>query len=417
MGAVLPVRRKPTAGPAESQDRFETQLRDKHPARGRREGNPCPRGARPEARQGPRHPLRPSDRASHRDPGRFDPAPQPHEAAPGTLDQSLREAYALVLLRSQGGGGVQQWASTRTDGRAHRGRSPHRSVARGPLLIPQRVSDLASEGWRIRCPQGRRIHRRGPAPLRGRHDWLRSPRDLRFNGTPAKRVKLFRGRRDAPRGRTTKIFAIGGTGRIGRASSKILAENEIVSQVAIAARDVRLAKKAAADIGAKGIAVEVDATNEARLASLARDYDLIVNTAGPDFRVALPVTRAAISAGVHVCDIAADGPSLEKVLALDGRAKEAGVTVVTGIGHLPGMSNLIMQHAADQLDTVTDLRLCVWWQLSREETDLFGAADAMRKTGRVNASWQTVLTWVAGRVRTYRDGRLVEVDPFEEATE
>src|SRR5205823_11971986 len=84
---------------------------------------------------------------------------------------------------------------------------------------------------------------------------------------------------------------------------------------------------------------------------------------------------------------------------------------------VPGMSNLIMQHAANRLETVTDLRLCVWWQLSREETDLFGDADAMRKTGRVNASWQTVLTWVSGRVRTYRDGRLVEVDPFEEATE
>ncbi|TLZ86689.1 MAG: saccharopine dehydrogenase, partial [Methanobacteriota archaeon] len=106
-------------------------------------------------------------------------------------------------------------------------------------------------------------------------------------------------------GRTTKVFAIGGTGRIGRVSSKILAANEIVSQVAIAARDLRLAKEAAADLGSKGMAIEADATNEARLASLVRDYDLVVNTAGPDFRVALPVTRAAISAGVHCCDIAA----------------------------------------------------------------------------------------------------------------
>src|SRR5437016_6204989 len=137
-------------------------------------------------------------------------------------------------------------------------------------------------------------------------------------------------------GRNTKVFAIGGTGRIGRVSSKILAANEIVSQVAIAARDLSLAKEAAADLGSKGMAIEADATNEARLASLVRDYDLVVNTAGPDFRVALPVTRAAISAGVHCCDIAADGPSLEKVLALDGQAKEAGVTVVTGIGHVPG---------------------------------------------------------------------------------
>jgi len=197
----------------------------------------------------------------------------------------------------------------------------------------------------------------------------------------------------------------------------MLAENEIVSQIAIAARDVHLAKQVAVEIGPKAIAMEADATDEARLASLARGYDLVVNTAGPDFRVALPVTRAAISAGVHCCDIAADGPSLERVLALHEKAQEAGVTVVTGIGHIPGTSNLMMQHAANQLDKVTDLRMCVWWQLSREETDLFGDEDAMRKTGRINASWQTILTWVAGRVRTYRDGRLVAVDPFEEITE
>src|SRR5438876_7345223 len=108
-----------------------------------------------------------------------------------------------------------------------------------------------------------------------------------MNCTPLERVKLFRGRRDAPGGRTTKVFAIGGTGQIGRACSKILAENEIVSQVAIAARDLRLAEKAAAEIGAKGMAIEAAATNETRLASLPRDYDLLVNTAGPDFPVAL----------------------------------------------------------------------------------------------------------------------------------
>src|SRR2546430_14159407 len=87
--------------------------------------------------------------------------------------------------------------------------------------------------------------------------------------------------------------------------------------------------RSAAEIGAKGIAVEVDAINEARLASLARDYDLIVNTAGPDFRVALPVTRAAISAGGHCCDISPDGPSPEKGIPPVRPAKEAGATPVT----------------------------------------------------------------------------------------
>ncbi|HEY6052186.1 MAG TPA: saccharopine dehydrogenase NADP-binding domain-containing protein, partial [Thermoanaerobaculia bacterium] len=100
---------------------------------------------------------------------------------------------------------------------------------------------------------------------------------------------------------------MGGTGRIGRVCAKLLAESELVSDIAIGARDLELAKRAAAEIGPKASAVDVDATDEKRLASLVVPFDLVVNTAGPDFRVALPVTRAAISAGVHVCDIAADG--------------------------------------------------------------------------------------------------------------
>lgn len=142
-----------------------------------------------------------------------------------------------------------------------------------------------------------------------------------------------------------------------------------------------------------------------------------MNTAGPDFRIALPVTRAAIAAGVHCVDIAADGRTLEQVLALDREAKDAGVAVVTGIGHIPGMSNLLMQHAANQVGKVEELDLCVWWDLGQENANLFGDPEEMKRTGRVNASWQTVLTWVTGQVRTYREGRWVDVDPFEDATD
>ena len=142
-----------------------------------------------------------------------------------------------------------------------------------------------------------------------------------------------------------------------------------------------------------------------------------MSTAGPDFRVALPVAKAAVAAGVHLCDIAADGPALQKMLSLDAKAKEANVSIVTGIGHVPGISNLLMQYAANQLDKATDLQLCVWWDLSRDRAALFGNPEEMKRTGRINASWQQVLAWVSGRVRTYRGGRLVAVDPFENPQE
>src|SRR5207237_903668 len=150
-------------------------------------------------------------------------------------------------------------------------------------------------------------------------------------------------------------------------------------------------RRTAGEIGSKASALELDATDEERLASVARGYDLIVSTAGPDFRVALPVAKAAVAAGVHLCDIAADGPALQKVLSLDARAKEANVSIVTGIGHVPGISNLLMQYAANQLDKATDLQLCVWWDLSRDRAALFGNPAEMKRTGGSNESWQQVL--------------------------
>ena len=214
-----------------------------------------------------------------------------------------------------------------------------------------------------------------------------------------------------------RVFALGGTGRVGRVAAKVLAQSTEVSEVAIAGRDMTIAKRVSADIGPKAAPVQVDATDEPQLAKIVGAYDLIVNTAGPDFRVALPAIRAAIAAGTHYCDISADGPSTEKALSLDREAKEAGVTALTGIGHMPGTSNLLMQHASNQLEAAEALRFCVWWALSRETYKLMGDPEEMRTSGRVNASWQTILAWVAGHVRTYQGGRWIDVDPFEHATE
>ncbi len=229
--------------------------------------------------------------------------------------------------------------------------------------------------------------------------------------------KSFLGELDFGSALTMKVFALGGTGRIGREAAKILARRPDVSDIAIAARDPAVAKRVVAEIGPKAVAVETDAIDEARLVAIVEPYDLIVNTAGPDFRVALPAVRAAIAAGKHYCDISADGPSTQEALALDGRAKAAGVTAIMGIGHMPGISNLLMRHAANRFDAVEGVRFCAWWALSPETFTVMGDPEDMRTTGRVNASWQTILAWVAGRVRTYREGRWIDVDPFGEATE
>ncbi len=214
-----------------------------------------------------------------------------------------------------------------------------------------------------------------------------------------------------------RVFVLGGTGRIGRAVARVLAGDSEVSEIGIGGRDRSLAQGVSREVGPKALPVGIDALDETRLARIVEPYDLIVNTAGPDFLVAVPALRAAIAAGTHYCDIAADASSTEAALSLAGAAKEAGVTALTGIGHMPGETNLLARHAASQLDDVESVRICVWFALSRETYTAMGDPEGMRASGRVSASWQTILAWVARRVPIYRDGRRLDVEPFVTTTE
>src|SRR5207245_5434697 len=103
---------------------------------------------------------------------------------------------------------------------------------------------------------------------------------------------------DVRRGPATKVLIVGGSGRIGAACASLLARDKLLTELLIGARNLGLARKVAKDVGTKATAVRVDAEDDGRLATLVNRVDLIVNTAGPDFRVALPVARAAIEAGV-----------------------------------------------------------------------------------------------------------------------
>lgn len=218
------------------------------------------------------------------------------------------------------------------------------------------------------------------------------------------------------RGRATKVLALGGTGRIGKATARILAAEPEVSGITIASRDGSTSARAAREVGNKATAVTLDVMDERAVTAAARDHDLVVNTAGPDYLVALPAIRASIAAGTHYCDIQADGPAAERALRLDARAKAARVTALTGIGHVPGTSNLMMAHAANRVGHVEEVASCTFFPLSAWE-DPKAAFAEMERTGFVNASWQTIMQWAAGRARTHRNGRRASVDPWRDSVE
>lgn len=189
-----------------------------------------------------------------------------------------------------------------------------------------------------------------------------------------------------------------------------------MTEVVIAGRNLDAAKKFAHELGGKATAAKVDALNEAEIRSAAKGSDLLVSTGGPDYKVSFPAAKAAVQAGIDYCDLCADCDTTERLLRLDSDAKAADATILLGMGYCPGETNLLLKHAASQLDAVEDLRLLLTYNLVGM-TSYFGvedpgkAASEMRRTGRVNASWETVMNWAGGRVFIFRNKKLIDVDP------
>ena len=113
----------------------------------------------------------------------------------------------------------------------------------------------------------------------------------------------------------------------------------------------------------------VDVTEPDSLRAALADADLVVNAVGPYHQTALGVIEAAVDAGVHYVDMNDDHEVAEAVLldaSWDERARRAGVTVLIDCGVVPGLSGLLVRHAAEQLDRTDRVAIRFAWNYNRE---------------------------------------------------
>jgi hypothetical protein len=108
--------------------------------------------------------------------------------------------------------------------------------------------------------------------------------------------------------------------------------------------------------------------------------------AGDDVTIA----RDALDATVPCVSASDDTLTIQGLLALDDAARETGVPIVVGAGLAPGLSDVLVRHAADGFDTVDDVNVARW-----------GAA------GEASAS--TVRVALADRGAELRDGVVGEL--------
>ncbi|MEV0218336.1 saccharopine dehydrogenase NADP-binding domain-containing protein [Streptomyces sp. NPDC050704] len=151
---------------------------------------------------------------------------------------------------------------------------------------------------------------------------------------------------------TAAIGILGGYGAVGSAVVRRL-HRAGIGPLLVAGRDPARAEACVASLDAAPTAVSAQAVDlwDASLDSFLTRCRLVVNCAGPSYRVLDTVARAALRHGVDYVDAAGDDPLHARLSAQDGGTgawAAANRTAVLSAGALPGLSGLLPRVLLDR---------------------------------------------------------------------
>ena len=197
-----------------------------------------------------------------------------------------------------------------------------------------------------------------------------------------------------------EVVVLGGSGAMGSFVVEWLAAADAVEGVVAADAD----PDGGADVADEAVTFErVDVTDRDELAAVLEPADVAVNCVGPFYRFAPPVVEGAIATATPLVDICDDYDVTEDLLAdYDERARDAGVTVVLGMGASPGITNVLARRGADRLDDVTRI-------------DVRVTRGAGERTGPA-IPYHVFNSWLGG-VPTYREDAYETVQALRDGSE
>ncbi len=194
-----------------------------------------------------------------------------------------------------------------------------------------------------------------------------------------------------------RVLVIGGTGGMGQGVARDLIKQEQIREVILGDINIdpdRVQEKLRAST--KVTLIRMDVNDHDSMVGAIKKMDVVINCAGPFYKTAVAVARAAVESKVNYIDICDDYEAAEILFAsnIDKAAKDAGITVLTGMGSDPGTNNVLVKWYADKLDRVNEIYL--YWVVSIAE--LAGAA------------WDHSLHMILGKIPQYLNGKLEYVE-------
>ena len=201
-----------------------------------------------------------------------------------------------------------------------------------------------------------------------------------------------------------KILVLG-CGEMGTSAVKDLYYRSRFEKITVATRNMEKAKKLLSTLKGKKPLLEgkkLDVTDRDQLRDSMKGHDIVVNCVGPNYKTEVLIAEAAIDSRVSLIDINDDYETTLEMLELDERAKEAGILIVLGLGASPGINNIFVRAAADQLDDVEQIQTA--WVMS--------GADP----GGLALSYHLLYS-LSGKALTHENGGFVEVESFVDGKE
>jgi lysine 6-dehydrogenase len=153
-------------------------------------------------------------------------------------------------------------------------------------------------------------------------------------------------------------FLVIGSGMMGSAVAFDLARSSGVEQVTLADIDLSRAREVAEKIGSTRVhPIELDVNSFDQVSDVMRGHDCGV--AAVSYQHNVHLTKAAIQAGMHLCDLGGNDEVVRKQLELSREAEDAGVAVIPNCGLAPGLANILAARGAEQFESVDSIRLRV----------------------------------------------------------
>lgn len=141
------------------------------------------------------------------------------------------------------------------------------------------------------------------------------------------------------------IGLLGAYGSVGRQVALLLADS---GRLRLGGRDARQAEQLNQQLQGRAQVRAVDLWDEQSLAAFCDGCQLVINCAGPSYRILDRVAQAALAAGADYLDVGGDDPLHER---LQGKVP-AGRRVLLSAGMLPGLSGLFPQVLASGFQEV-----------------------------------------------------------------